>query len=172
MCRNATVKLGLLALVLAMCACEGKKQPPPPPPPAPPKVDTSALIPEEEKPQQPTYIYSPVGKRDPFKSFYKEEKSSEEREKVGGILTQYEIDQLKLTAIITGIDKPRAQVELPDGRGVVVNIGTRIGKNFGRVVQIKSEELVIAEDFRDHVGRRLTNYIRMKIEREPLPELK
>ncbi len=164
--------LALVAMLVAAAGCGGKKSAPPPPPAAPKKVETASVIPTEEKSPIETYIYSPVGKRDPFKSAYKVVKTQEEKEKVGGILTQYEIDQLKLTAIITGIAKPRAQVELPDGRGVVVDIGTRIGKNFGRVVQIRNDELVIAEDFRDHVGRKLTNHIRIKLEKEALPKLK
>jgi type IV pilus assembly protein PilP len=113
----------------------------------------------------PTYIYTPVGKRDPFRSFYKVEKKTEEKGP-GGILTKYEIDQLKLTAIVSGIAKPRAQVELPDGKGINIRVGTRIGKNFGRVVRIRHDEVIIAEDYRDWSGRKVTNYIHMKIEKE------
>jgi type IV pilus assembly protein PilP len=110
----------------------------------------------------PAYIYTPVGKRDPFKSFYKVVRGPE-KEAVGGILTKYEIDQLKLIAVISGISKPRAQVELPGGKGIVVKVGTRIGKNFGRVVRIKNDEVIVAEDYRDWSGRKVTNYIHMKL---------
>ncbi|MBW1808856.1 MAG: pilus assembly protein PilP [Deltaproteobacteria bacterium] len=112
----------------------------------------------------PAYIYTPVGKRDPFKSFYKVVRGPE-KETLGGILTKYEIDQLKLTAVISGISKPRAQVELPSGKGIVVKVGTRIGKNFGRVVRIKNNEVIVAEDYRDWSGRKVTNYIHMKLSR-------
>ena len=110
-----------------------------------------------------TYVYSPVGKRDPFRSEYKIVRKKE-KEAPGGILTKFEIDQLKLTVIISGIPNPKAQVELPDGKGVTVRIGSRIGKNKGRVVRIKSTELVIAEDYTDWaMKKKRTNYIRMKL---------
>jgi len=158
------------ALVAALAAGCGKdkKRPPPQPaaqPAAPAKPDPSVASLEEAESSGTTYIYTPVGKRDPFKSFYKVEKK-ERKEGPGGILTEYEIDQLKLTAIISGIARPRAQVELPDGRGINVRVGSRIGKNFGRVVRIRNDEMIIAEDYRDWSGRKVTNYIHMKLEKE------
>jgi len=128
------------------------------------KVQKGYEIPEETA-VAPSYIYSPVGKRDPFKSSYKVVRTKT-KETTGGILTRYEIDQLKLIAIISGISRPRAQVEIPDGKGLVIKVGTRIGKNFGRVVRIKNDEVVVAEDYRDWSGRKVTNYIHMKLVKE------
>jgi type IV pilus assembly protein PilP len=126
----------------------------------------AAIVPDAaDTSSAPTYIYTPVGKRDPFRSFYKVEKKEKEKGP-GGILTKFEIDQLKLTAIVSGISRPRAQVELPDGRGVNIRVGTRIGKNYGRVVRIRNDEVIVAEDYRDWSGRKVTNYIHMKIEKE------
>jgi len=117
-----------------------------------------------------TYIYTPVGKRDPFKSFYKEDKkpgvSGDKGPNATTILQLYEIDQLKLIAVVSGISQPKAMVVTPDGRGHTVKIGTLIGKNFGRVVRIKTSEVVIAEDYRDPIGRKVTNYITMALEVE------
>lgn len=161
--------IGAVLVVVVMAGCGKDKKPPPPQPVQVPtasaKPDPSVAALEEKEASAPTYIYTPVGKRDPFKSFYKVEKK-ERKEGPGGILTEYEIDQLKLTAIISGIARPRAQVELPDGRGVNVRVGTRIGKNFGRVVRIRNDEMIIAEDYRDWSGRKVTNYIHMKLEKE------
>jgi len=116
-----------------------------------------------------TYIYTPVGKRDPFKSFYKEEKKLGAGDKGQSPTTElqlYEIDQLKLIAVVSGISQPKAMVVTPDSRGHTVKIGTLIGKNFGRVVRIKTSEVVIAEDYRDPIGRKVTNYITMALEQE------
>jgi type IV pilus assembly protein PilP len=116
-----------------------------------------------------TYIYTPVGKRDPVKSFYKEDKKpgvSDKGANATTILQVYEIDQLKLIAVVSGIPQPKAMVVTPDGRGHTVKIGTLIGKNFGRVVRIKTSEVVIAEDYRDPIGRKVTNYITMALEVE------
>jgi type IV pilus assembly protein PilP len=148
-----------------VAGCEDK------PPPRPPSFQPAAAAPApvvgvaEEGSASPNYIYTPIGKRDPFKSAYKVVRKPGEKAP-GGILTKYEIDQLKLTAIISGISQPRAQVDLPDGKGVSVRVGTRIGKNFGRVVRIKHDEVIVSEDYRDWSGRKVTNYIHMKIEKE------
>ena len=159
------------AMTLAMAVgflaagCGDKK--PPPPPSFKPAAAAPALVASvaEGSSAPPTYIYTPIGKRDPFKSAYTVIRKPDEKAP-GGILTKYEIDQLKLTAIISGISRPRAQVELPDGKGVSIRVGTRIGKNFGRVVRIKHDEVIVSEDYRDWSGRKVTNYIHMKIKRE------
>ena len=57
-------------------------------------------------------------------------------------------------------------MELPDGKGVNIRVGTRIGKTSGRVVRIRNDEVIIAEDYRDWSGRKVTNYIHMKIKKE------
>ena len=162
--RSFLVLLLGLILALGIGACEEKKKKS-----KKKKADKTASLTTgsdiEEESAAPAYIYSPVGKRDPFKSFYKVARGPE-KQTAGGILTKFEIDQLQLIAIISGISKPRAQVELPDGKGVVIKVGTRIGKNFGRVVRIKNDEVVIAEDYRDWSGRKVTNYIHMKMEKE------
>ncbi len=114
-----------------------------------------------------TYIYSPVGKRDPFKSFYKDEKGAEKaHDGPVGPLQRYEIDQLELVAVVSGIAQPRAMVTAPDGKGYAVRLGTRIGKNYGRVTRIKNSEIIIAEDYRDPNGRKVTNYIHMSLEKD------
>lgn len=159
--------LGLMAVVgLAGCGDEKKRRPPPARAAKPaPKAAAMADLAKDATSVGPTFIYTPVGKRDPFRSFYKV-KRKEVSEGPGGILTKFEIDQLKLTAIVSGISKPRAQVELPDGKGVNVGVGTRIGKNYGRVVRIRNDEVIVAEDYRDWSGRKVTNYIHLKIEKE------
>ena len=157
----------LLALAMGLVAtgCEDKK-PPRPPAPRPAAVAPAPTAEAmESSSATPAYIYTPIGKRDPFKSAYKVIRQPGDKAP-GGILTKYEIDQLKLTAIISGISRPRAQVELPDGKGVSIRVGTRIGKNFGRVVRIKHDEVIVSEDYRDWSGRKVTNYIHMKIKKE------
>jgi len=158
-----------LALVLSAGACGSEKKRPPAQVTTPqPAVAAPVVVaPKSEAADETPYVYSPVGKRDPFKSFYKVIRGPE-KHGPGTILTKYEIDQLKLTAIISGISRPRAQVELPDGKGIVIKVGTRIGKNFGRVVRIKNDEVVVAEDYRDYIGRKVTNFIHMKIMKEKI----
>ena len=125
-----------------------------------------------ETPVTDSFIYTPVGKRDPFKSAYKiiKEDGQDPGEVVTSPLQRFEIDQLSLIAVISGISQPRAMVVGPDKTGYSVKIGTRIGKHFGRVVKIKSSELIIAEDYRDWNGRKVTNYIHMAIKKDSKSE--
>ena len=131
-------------------------------------VQADISLPKESTPVSDSFIYTPVGKRDPFKSAYKIVKTPGQNpdEVVTSPLQQFEIDQLKLIAVVSGISQPRAMVEAPDGKGYTVKIGTRIGKHFGLVVKIKSSELIIAEDYRDWNGRKVTNYIHVAIKKE------
>jgi type IV pilus assembly protein PilP len=124
-----------------------------------------ALEAAKEKKAEFAYVYSPVGKRDPFRSKYKVLATSDKK-RPGSILTRYEIQQLKLSAIISGTSRPMAQVELPDGKGVLLKIGTPVGKNNGKVVRIKHDEVIVAEEYRDARNRKMTNYVRMKIEQK------
>ncbi len=164
-----------LAFVVAGPGCGDKKKQPPAvastagkPEPEP---VAAAAAPAEEPAKEislvDTYIYTPVGKRDPFKSSYKDVSGVISAfEGSQGPLQRYEIDQLKLIAVISGISQPRAMVTVPDGKGYTVRIGTRIGKNYGRVVRIKTAEVIIAEDYRDWNGRKVTNYIHMSLKKD------
>lgn len=161
----------LLCAVLSSCGDSGPApgaglMPGASPGGAAPAVDTSQLkldldLPEESTPVV-TYIYTPVGKRDPFRSQYKTltpEKAKGSELTATCPLCKFELDQLKLVAIISGMAQPSAMVEDPTGKGWVIRIGTRIGKNAGRVFRIKPDEVVIAEDYRDYNQRPVTNYI-------------
>ena len=76
-------------------------------------------------------------------------------------LQKYEIDEYRLVGIIWGIDRPRALVEDPDLVGHVMEIGTYIGKNWGKVTQITSTEVVVTEEYQTMDGDLVVNPIRM-----------
>jgi type IV pilus assembly protein PilP len=88
-----------------------------------------------------------VGKRDPFKSFLGDLGAS-----VGAVTTRcstplgrFELDQLRLVAVITGLADPLAMVEAPTGVGYSVRKGACIGKNGGVVATIRTGEVVVTE---------------------------
>jgi type IV pilus assembly protein PilP len=164
----------LVALAGAGSGCDDKPKGAPPggPRPAAAAAAAAALPAAESTPEVAeveTFIYTSVGKRDPFKSTYREKKAQPtgtDGLSPATVLQQFEIDQLKLIAVVSGMAQPRAMVTTPDGKGHLVKIGTLIGKNFGRVDRIKTSEIIIAEDYRDPIGRKVTNYITMALERE------
>lgn len=101
------------------------------------------------------YSYPPIGKRDPFRSFIVKGPNNSNSSEASGPLQKHDIDQYKLTGIVWDIDEPKALVEDPDGRGHVISLGTIIGKNWGKVTQIKPEALVITEEYRDPIENEL-----------------
>jgi type IV pilus assembly protein PilP len=143
-------RLPVLALAAALAACGGKK--PPPQGAAPPPVAVAQPAPapapqEQKKPAEPEWSYSSVGKRDPFRSFLSEIDRGQ-----GGLATRcatplgkFELEQLKLVAVITGLEDPVAMVEAPTGVGYSVRRGACIGKNGGTVGAVRSGELVVSE---------------------------
>ena len=112
------------------------------------------------------YLYSAIGKRDPFRSFF-EEFNEKEKEEGTTELQTFEIDQLKLIAIITGRATPYAMVQDPSGKGHTLTRGTLIGKNWGRVSTITQDCVVVKEEYRNYTGRKVTNTVPMCL---PKPE--
>jgi type IV pilus assembly protein PilP len=139
--RTLVVAVGLLA-----AACGEKK-------PDAPRAATSAAAKAAAAPAAPApdpeaeVAYSSVGKRDPFKSFLGDLGAS-----VGAVTTRcstalgrFELDQLRLVAVITGLADPLAMVEAPTGVGYSVRKGACIGKNGGVVATIRTGEVVVTE---------------------------
>ena len=60
-------------------------------------------------------------------------------------------------------ERPRALVEDPSGRGYVVQEGTAMGKNEGRVVTINDNLVLVRETYVDYVGDKTTKDIPMRI---------
>jgi type IV pilus assembly protein PilP len=127
----------------------------------------AAEVPAEqaEKPtDQQTYTYNAVNRRDPFKTYFDE--LNIEQVETGNLteLQRFEIDKLKLIAVVVGTATPMAMVVDPSGRGHTVKIGTLVGKRFGQVKHIRRGEIVVQEEFRDFTGKRIPQMKEMKLE--------
>ena len=140
-----------LAAAAALAACGSKPAPRPAAPapvaaaPAPAQPAQPAADPK--KPAEPEWSYSSAGKRDPFRSFLSEIERGQ-----GSLATRcatplgrFELEQLKLVAVVTGLEDPVAMVEAPTGVGYSVRRGACIGKNGGAVAAVRSGELVVTE---------------------------
>jgi type IV pilus assembly protein PilP len=136
------------AVLLAACGSSPQGAPPPPAPVAPPPVTAAEPAAEQAKKRaEPEWSYSSVGKRDPFRSFLSEIERGQ-----GSLTTRcatplgrFELEQLKLVAVVTGLEDPVAMVEAPTGVGYSVRRGACIGKNGGVVGAVRSGELVVSE---------------------------
>ena len=113
-----------------------------------------ALKPEPDAAK--TMLYNPEGKIDPFVPLFREEKlvaRDGETMKTGkaGIcilhtpLQKADLSQLKLTGIICASSGNRAMVEEASGKGYVIEKGTFIGINCGRVGRILKDRVIVNE---------------------------
>lgn len=148
-----TARLLPLVLAAALAACGGSKPAPRSaaapviPAPAPASAPAGAASADAKKPAEPEWTYSSAGKRDPFRTFL----ADVERAQAGLVtrcptpLGRFEIEQLKVVAVVTGLEDPVAMVEAPNGVGYSVRRGACIGKNGGVVASIRSGEVVVSE---------------------------
>lgn len=103
--------------------------------------------------------YDPKGKIDPFRPLI-QERTEEAKlvvdDRPKRILTPLEkidLSQIRLVAVILMENKQIAMVEEASGKGYEIGIGTYIGKNQGRVAEIKRSSIIIKELVRDYKGR-------------------
>lgn len=132
-----------------------------------PNPEATSVVPTENK---AAWAYSPIGKRDPFRSYLAILEESGEKEKTGQKIietTLYELDQYKLKGLITSTAQPKAMVEDPQGRGWVIKLGSRLGKAGGVVTRISREGIIVTEEFRSPTGERVRQPITIKL---PRPE--
>jgi type IV pilus assembly protein PilP len=120
---------------------------------------------EDAKAEEEMYVYTPVGKRDPFRPYFLDVKVANKSANTAQIteLETFDIEQLRLTSIITGIEQPMAMVEDPTGKGHAIVVGTPIGKNGGRVAKIKRDEVIIEEEYIDSEGKRIVSKVTMRL---------
>jgi type IV pilus assembly protein PilP len=131
---------------------------PPPPPRRTAPVAAAAPKPvtdDDIKPLVPTniYVYSPIGKRDPFQNLSVPQGFGRAAPNPGRAkmpLEKWGLDQLRLSMTVTGTATPLAMVEDPDHRGWPVRLGDFIGQNGGKVTGIHRDEVVITETITDH----------------------
>jgi len=127
------------------------------------QIKTENQLPEQ-KPEQKIVKkesdhYNYKGKIDPFKPLI-QEKPPEIQSVVDNrpkrILTPLEkvdLSQIRLVAVIIMKNRQLAMVEEASGKGYEVGIGTYIGKNQGRVSEIKGNSIVVKELVKDFKGR-------------------
>jgi len=157
----------LASLASALAACASPVPPPAPAPKAAPKPAPKPVETAAASSDQPAFVYAylPSGKRDPFRSPL--EDLAAEHGGAGLIsstacsapLCRWDLDQLKLVGVISGMSNPMAMVEDPAGIGYVVRRNSFMGKKGGRVTQIKHDAVVVTEIVRGGDGKPHPNEI-------------
>jgi type IV pilus assembly protein PilP len=137
----------------------------------PPKPAAEVKV---EPPPAVSYSYNPQGKPNPFQPLVVErpekpaavkkvEEAKKEREGPGTPLEKMELAELKLVAVVWDIPKPRAMVEDKGGKGYILSVGTRIGKNQGQVSKITPEGVVVSEKTEAPDGKTKTREVPLRL---------
>jgi type IV pilus assembly protein PilP len=149
-------RVASIAALVALLAVACGSPPPPPRRTAPVAAAAPKPVTDDEiKPVVPAniYVYSPIGKRDPFQNTTVPQGFGRPAQNPGRVKTPLEkwgLDQLRLSMTVTGTATPLAMVEDPDHRGWPVRLGDFIGQNGGKVTGIHRDEVVITETITDH----------------------
>jgi len=165
------------ATIMVVCwviaGCDSPAPPPAPAKPPPPKVEAPAPEVANKAPDSAApafvYAYNPVGKRDPFHSpiadliLSSANGASTSTSSCNQPLCRWDLDQLKLVGIVSGMANPVAMVEDPQGIGHLMRRNSFVGKRGGRVTQIKRDEVVVTEIFKGPDGKPHPNNIDLKI---------
>jgi len=164
--RSFTLMAGSL-LLWGLVACDpdttaDRADPAPPPTPTPAEEAAAPDDqPEMKEDEASDFAYNPIGKRDPFRSFFH---SGPDRTISSPTpLQRFEVDEYRLVGIVWGISNPRAMVEDPENVGHVIEVGTYIGKNWGKVTQINSGSVIITEEYQTIDGELVTNEIVLEL---------
>jgi type IV pilus assembly protein PilP len=107
------------------------------------------------------YQYDPTNKRDPFRSFVKT--LADPNGDFETPLERFDLNQLTVTAIVWGVDPPRALIRDPAGKGYIVVEGTTVGKNKGRIIAIEDNLVRVKETYVDALGRAATKSVEMRL---------
>ena len=108
------------------------------------------------------YLYDPIGKRDPFRSFILD-RLKELNSASKGPLEQFDLSQLSVNGIVWDTGRQRALILDPSGQGYIIEEGDPIGKNDGRVTAIDDNVVVVREAYVDFHGETTTKEIEMHV---------
>lgn len=157
--RGARSVLGL-ALVLVFFGGCSEEPAPRPAKKSEKKTDAPIAAPvAETTTEDVAYHYDPTGKRDPFRSFIQDRVSEDGQTP----LERFDLTQLELTAIVWGVDAPRAVIKDPAGRGYIVREGTKVGKNKGRIVAISDNLVKVKETYVNGLGQATTKAVEIRL---------
>ena len=97
------------------------------------------------------FVYQPRGRRDPFAPLIRRDEpapavqATRRPEELRGPLERYELQQLRLIAVMVVRGDPRAMVAAPDGKSYTVKIDDYVGLNGGRVKDIQTRVMGMDE---------------------------
>jgi Tfp pilus assembly protein PilP len=130
----------------------------------PPKGNSDGAAPAEQKSvSQSPVNSSTVGKRDPFRPFTLNTRTSSRPRENLSPLERYDLGQLKLVGVVWHVKEPSAMIEDSVGLGYIVKVGTPIGANDGKVRAINPNEIIIEETYVDLLGAKKKREVNIRL---------
>ena len=166
--RGRVAAVGWSALIAV--ACSDAAPPPDVAPPTPPAraaavpATPAAPAAPEAAPaslQADAYTYNPAGRRDPFQSLIVS--GGKRSMEFLPPLQRREVSELKLVAVVWGSLGTYGLLEMPDGKGYAVRVGTPVGPNHGVVKRITTKDLTVGERYVDFFGATRTREIVLEL---------
>jgi Tfp pilus assembly protein PilP len=119
-----------------------------------------SAIPTHAQARIEDFTFNPLEvKRDPFSP--PEVTVSEQVDE----LRKFDLFEMKLVAIMTGLGAAKAMLVLPSGKTHIVQEGDRLGRNSGYVMKISAKELTVVESFKDFRGREKKSYEKLTLDK-------
>ena len=175
--RRSKLLAGSLALVFLLAVLV-TAAPATPPPAAKPAEVTPMVAPGARQAapplETPDYRYDPKGKLDPFKPFVRLElptpgKKGPEKKRLTGPLTPLQrvaMDKIRVTGIAGSSAKRVALVEDGGGKAYMVYLGTLIGMNGGKVIQILPDRVIVEEKHQESKGKEKSHRVALRLHKE------
>lgn len=139
------------AMVLFVGACDEGAAPAVKSAPKPEKkveVEAKPAVPAPVAEAAEVFDYRPDILPDPFEPYVE----VAEEAGIKGPLEYFDLGEIQVLGIISGIRDARAKVKA-GGEYYTVRRGTPIGKNHGRIIAIRSDEIIVKERYRDEITR-------------------
>lgn len=142
-------------VIIVLAGCKGKT-------PAPkqavgtPKAAVSTPSPaakEEPKAEKEVYVYDQKGRRDPFMSLVQISKEKPKRIAGKRPVENFDVDEIRLVAIIWDSKQYYALITLPDNKSYTIRKGTTLGLYGGKVEDITKDKVFIREQVKDYRGQ-------------------
>ena len=118
----------------------------------------------------PAYKYNPIGKPDPFKPFIEQElspkKKIESRNLPISPLQREALHSFRLVGVSVDDHRRIAIVQDVRGRGYPIFLGTYIGQNGGRVVEILPDRIIVEEKMKAENKKAKTNRLTIKLRKD------
>lgn len=130
----------------------------------PTKTNSDGAAPAEPNADLPSPANAlTVGKRDPFRPFTLNTRTSNRPRDNLSPLERYDLGQLKLVGVVWHVKEPSAMVEDSAGLGYIVKVGTPMGANDGKVKAIKPNEIIIEETYVDLFGAKKKRDVNIRL---------